>query len=258
MTVIQNRPLPAHVHVPMIDPLVYLESPPLTVAENIALDRLLMQAVGDDTMPEHLRLYSYTDEAVVLGISQQPDQYVTTALCREDGIAVLKRFSGGGTVCIDAGCVVYSVIVKTGRRVKAFNVRDAYRYVFSPIIEQFAHHGTTVSFFPPCDLAVQLRKIAGNAQAQKHGAILVHGSFLVHADIERIERYLKHPAEEPEYRSGRSHNMFLANLSEFGYSCDSVADLLKHAWTEQDGNCTVKPELVEKAIAEAGKLQVSG
>jgi lipoate-protein ligase A len=258
LAVISNVPELVRVTDSMNDPLTFLVAPPLTISGNIALDRLLMQAVGEGTMPEHLRLYVYTDEAVVLGLSQTAGTYVNISACREDGCAVLKRFSGGGTVYIGTGCIVYSVILKTGGRVNAFNVREAYRYVFAPIIDQFSQQGIPVSFFPPCDLAVHSRKIAGNAQAQKHGATLVHGSFLVDADKERIKRYLKHPAAEPDYRSGRSHDSFLTNLSEYGCQETDIANLLQSAWTDSDTICEVPEELIEKAVIEENQLIVDG
>ena len=41
------------------------------------------------------------DRAVVLGISGKPHQLVDVRAARDDGVRVIKRFSGGGTVIVD-------------------------------------------------------------------------------------------------------------------------------------------------------------
>jgi lipoate-protein ligase A len=41
----------------------------------------------------------------------------------------------------------------------------------------------------------------------------MHGTFLLHFDLPRIERYLRMPSREPGYRRGRRHGDFLCNLN---------------------------------------------
>lgn len=235
----------------MIGTLACISSPPLTVAGNIALDKLLVQAVSTGSVPEHVRLYNCTDEAVVLGISQNPAETVHLDATSADGIAVLKRFSGGGTVLAGYGSLMYSVVLRTGTGVPRHMVRQAYEYVFSPLITVFAAWGIPVEFHPPSDLAVRTRKIAGNAQAQKRNAVLVHGCLLVNEDLNRIKRYLAHPPEEPVYRAGRQHSDFLCNLSEFGLDHDRLTDILHTAWADTTMSCPVEPGMITAAIKAA-------
>lgn len=210
--------------------LKYLETPKLTVAEQIALDKELMLEVGQGKKPPLLRFYDFKDEAVVLGLSQEEEKYVDSTETQKDQIPVLRRFSGGGTVFIHKGCLVYTVITTLTPPFRRFDVMGAYKTAFAPLIEAFAKKGLKLEFHEPCDLAVNGRKIAGNAQSQRGGAILIHGSFLVDPDLIRIKRYLKEPDVRPLYRAERSHEDFLLPLSELGLDEQKLKALLISAW----------------------------
>jgi lipoate-protein ligase A len=62
------------------------------------------------------------------------------------------------------------------------------------------------------DLTVGGRKFSGNAQYRKRTFVLVHGTVLLDFDLALMERYLRLPARQPEYRGNRSHREFVANL----------------------------------------------
>ncbi len=204
---------------------------PRSVSAQVALDDRLLREVGAGTLPPVVRIWQCMDEAVVVGVAQKPEAVADLDACRADGIPVLKRFSGGGAVFIGRGCVVYSAIVRLGGAVMRHDVEGAYRHVLGPVIAGFAAAGVPIEFQPPSDLASAGRKIAGNAQAQRRGAVLVHGSFLVNADLDRIARYLPEPAVAPEYRAGRRHAAFLRNLAEDGLDSGRVGGLLMAAWS---------------------------
>ena len=210
--------------------LNYLETPALSVAEQIALDRELMSEVGKGTRTAFLRFYDFTDEAIVLGLSQEEERYVDKQETEKDGVLVLRRFSGGGTVFIHKGCLVYTIVTTLTSPFKRFDVMGAYRTAFMPVIEAFQKQGIPLEFHEPCDLAVDGRKIAGNAQSQRQGALLIHGSFLVDPDLIRIKRYLKEPDVRPAYRAKRSHEDFLLPLSELGLDEQKLKALLISAW----------------------------
>lgn len=210
--------------------LEYVETPALPVRDQIALDRELMSEVGQGKRPPLLRFYDFTDEAVVLGLSQEEEKYVDRKAAEKDGVPVIRRFSGGGTVFIHKGCLVYTIVATLSPPFRRFDVMGAYKTAFAPLTEVFAKKGLDLEFHEPCDLAVAGRKIAGNAQSQRHGAVLIHGSFLVDPDLARIKRYLKEPDERPDYRSDRRHEDFLLPLKTLDLTEQSLRSLLIEAW----------------------------
>jgi lipoate-protein ligase A len=213
-----------------VEALRFLKTPPATVAAEIAYDRALMSAVACGAAPATLRFYHCRDEAVVVGIAQRAEDHVDSAACAADGVSVLQRFSGGGTVLICRGCLVYSLIMPHSTALKPFDVNGAYRYALTPVVDALRRRGIPATFEAPCDVAVASRKIAGNAQAQKRGVVLVHGCFLVDADVERIARYLPEPRVAPAYRAGRPHRQFLCNTTTLGIGMKALRHLLRSAW----------------------------
>jgi lipoate-protein ligase A len=57
------------------------------------------------------------------------------------------------------------------------------------------------------------RKVSGNALRVRRGAVLYHGTLLDEFDLDLVSRLLRHPPREPDYRAGRDHASFLANLA---------------------------------------------
>jgi lipoate-protein ligase A len=56
------------------------------------------------------------------------------------------------------------------------------------------------------------RKLAGLAARARGGGVLAHASILAGPDVGLIERVLKHPRREPDYRRKRSHREFLGSV----------------------------------------------
>ena len=231
--------------------VTHYSSPPLPLVQQIALDQLLLAGVSCGQVPELVRFYSCVDEGIVLGIAQNPATTVHADRARQERLSVLKRFSGGGTVLIGHGCLLFTIVLETGKRVPPYAVRRAYEYVFEPLIAAFSEHGIPVAFHPPCDLAVHGRKIAGTAQAQKRGAVLVHGCLLIDEDLARIERCLRHPPAEPAYRRGRPHGEFLCNLSELGLDRAATERILSTAWASSE-----PPRHLDKELLQAARTAV--
>jgi len=71
------------------------------------------------------------------------------------------------------------------------------------------------------DLALNDQKILGCClyitRARDRWIFFYQGSLLLGPDLSLMERYLKHPPWEPEYRRGRRHQEFLTTLWGQGY-----------------------------------------
>jgi lipoate-protein ligase A len=78
-------------------------------------------------------------------------------------------------------------------------------------------------------------KFSGNAQRRKKNFLLFHGTFLLNFDIALIDKFLRMPSKEPDYRQGRSHKDFLTNV-------DLPADVVKKSMTEAWGANIDSPE----------------
>ncbi len=82
-----------------------------SVAENLALDEALLIEADAGRRDRTLRFWEPADYAVVLGASRRLQSDVRVEDCRADGVPVLRRTSGGGTVVVGPGTLNVSVIL---------------------------------------------------------------------------------------------------------------------------------------------------
>ncbi|MFM7539274.1 MAG: lipoyl protein ligase domain-containing protein [Planctomycetota bacterium] len=87
-----------------------LTSPDLT--ENLAIDEaLLMERELRPDLGGILRFWEYPRHAVVLGSGGIVRDDVELESCQRDGITIARRSSGGGTVLLGPGCLLYSLVL---------------------------------------------------------------------------------------------------------------------------------------------------
>jgi len=189
-----------------------------TPVENVALDEALLEACEAGQLTGGvLRLWESPDYFVVLGRSSDPKVEVDLDACRREGVPVLRRASGGGTVLAGPGCLMYAVVLNLQDLPHLRAVDAAHKYVLekvasalAPQVPEIAHAGISDLVLSATDSPA--RKVSGNALRIKRDHFLYHGTLLYDFDLERIGRLLATPTRIPEYRDRRSHNEFVANL----------------------------------------------
>lgn len=147
---------------------------------------------------------------VVLGRSGVASREVNLEACAAAGVAVLRRDTGGGAVLLAPGCLNYSLVLSLEKRPELRPIRSSYRTILGGLIRALAVPGLGIRGLS--DLAINGRKVSGNAQRRGRRALLHHGTLLYAFDAQAVERYLKEPARQPDYRTGRRHADFLGNL----------------------------------------------
>src|SRR5690606_20281498 len=80
---------------------------------NMAIDEAIYTARLADKVPNTLRFYRWQPSAVSIGKNQTPENEIYLDNCKQLGVDVVRRISGGGTVYHDfEGEVTYSVVAK--------------------------------------------------------------------------------------------------------------------------------------------------
>jgi lipoate-protein ligase A len=192
-----------------------------TVEENLALDEALLEAAHEGCVGETIvRTWMAATPTVVLGSSSRVAAEVEPEACAAAGARLVRRPSGGLTVVLGPGCLMWSVIVP--HPAGSPGLEAIHTAMLEPLAEALRTAGRAVHRRGTSDLAVMEpqasgqaaveKKVSGNALRVKRHAVLYHGTLLDSFDLDLIGRVLRHPPLEPAYRAGRTHGDFLANL----------------------------------------------
>ena len=207
-----------------------------TGAMNMALDEKIASAMQDavDASPV-LRLYGWSPWAISLG-HHQKESDINLARCREHGIDVVRRPTGGRAI-LHAEELTYSVIMPAGRR----SVLDVYNDISRALVKGLSLFGAGVSLQKsqpdfraeyrktasiPCfassaryEIEWEGKKLVGSAQRRFSGGerdiVLQHGSILCGPAHLQLPGYLRvdDPAAGAEVaRILRDHTTDLSTL----------------------------------------------
>ena len=157
-----------------------------------------------------LRVWESSRPCVVLGQSSRPERDVHLAECQRESIPVHRRCSGGGAVVIGPGCLNYSLVVPLSWDPRLHDLTYCLSYMTTRMRIALGVEGLREEGI--CDLALNGRKVSGNAQRRTKEAFLHHGTLLYDFDAALPARLLKPPPRQPPYRANRPDTEFLANL----------------------------------------------
>lgn len=159
-----------------------------SVAENLALDEALLAeahaGIGGGSV---VRTWMAHRPTVVLGSSSQVALEVDLDACRLEGVDVLRRPSGGLTVVLGPGCVMWSVVAEwTGPTA----IEALHAALLDPLAASLRTAGGPVVRRGSSDLAIEaadgFRKVSGNALRLRRGAVLYHGTLLDEFDLDLV------------------------------------------------------------------------
>jgi lipoate-protein ligase A len=218
-----------------------------TPAENLACDEALLDCCESGAGPEVLRFWEPRQHFVVVGYSNRVEREVNVEACRERGIAILRRCSGGGTVLQGPGCLNYALVLRIDSNPALETVTGTNRFVMernraaletSLVRSSRREEALLPNFQLPTsnlqlrilghtDLAIDGRKFSGNAQRRRGHTILFHGTVLLNFNLKLLNSLLPMPSREPDYRRSRGHADFLMNLN---VSASEIKAVLTQTW----------------------------
>lgn len=180
------------------------------VDEQLAREWRMYESVESGAADALYTIWEAPRPVVVVGRSNRLDDWVETRRCRDDGIDVLRRSSGGGAVVLAPGCLNYAVCLALDSRPAFAHVEASFRAVLERLVAELALPRLMIAGVT--DLAWCGRKVSGNAQRRGRRAVLQHGTVLYAFDAALAQRYLREPPRQPAYRSRRLHRSFMGNL----------------------------------------------
>jgi lipoate-protein ligase A len=225
-------------------PIALVDHTAATLNENLALDEALLLGAEAGTGGEVLRFWEWPALAVVLGAGGSIRIDVNEQACRAAGVPIHRRASGGGTVLLGRGCLLFSLVLSLDRAAELRDLTASYRWILGRVregLQSIAPLGAVgIS-----DLAWNGRKVSGNAQQRKSHFILHHGTLLYAFDLPAIGRFLNCPEREPAYRAGREHDAFVTNLPA---DPETLKLNLANVFEVEPRTATMEPELIRELV----------
>ena len=145
---------------------------------------------------------------VIFGRNQVLENEVNLEYCREHGVTVVQRKSGGGCVYSDKGNIMISYVSERGVVSEVFD-----RYL-SNLTECLRGLGLDAEKSGRNDILIGGRKVSGNAFHQLPDRSIVHGTLLYDTDMDALEIAIRPPVEKLERHGVQSVRQRVKNLAE--------------------------------------------
>lgn len=210
-----------------------IEDGPCDGALNMATDQAILTACGEGKAPPTLRLYGWTQPTLTIGYSQSVVRDIDVNHCRERGIPVVRRPTGGRAL-LHARELTYSLVAPIPHPRFPANLRDTFRVISDALLLSLAQLGVQGAGIaqikgiskearsPSCfsslnhsEITVKNRKLIGSAQRRMSRSFLQHGSLWIDCDRQFMTSLFKFEfpkTRERELEILESHTTTLQQL----------------------------------------------
>src|SRR5699024_1740179 len=210
---------------------------------NLAIEEYILENFGET---DSYLLFYVNKPSIIIGRNQNTIEEINTDFVEKEGISVVRRLSGGGAVYHDEQNLNFSFIQKDDG-----NSFQNFAKFLQPIIEVLNNLGVPAEMQGRNDVAVEGRKVSGNAMFSTKGRMFSHGTLMLDSEIEKVVSALKVRKEKIESKGIKSIRSRVANISEYleekismdefkelilkhVFEVDDVEDVSEHILTEED------------------------
>ena len=187
----------------MISKLQFYISDCLDPYTNLATEKYLLDNVSDD----EVILYLWQNQnTVVIGKNQNALAECRCSLLEKEGGKLARRLSGGGSVFHDIGNLNFTFICES----KNYDLSRQMEVIQKACLLA----GISAEVSGRNDILSDGKKFSGNAFYNSKGKSYHHGTILISADKEKLQRYLTPPKAKLLSKGVKSVKSRVINLSE--------------------------------------------
>ena len=158
---------------------------------NIALDQAMLALHQTGRLADSLRFIHFQPSAL-LGRHQSLSAEIDREYCRQHGIEVGRRITGGGAIYLDPGQLGWALVFGRGMLGNP-SLDEVARAVCEAAAVGLSRLGIEVRFRPRNDLEVEGRKVGGTGGFFDGNTLLYQGTVLVELDTESLLGALRVP-----------------------------------------------------------------
>lgn len=179
-----------------------------TAEENMAVDSALLADCERGRIPPTVRLYGWSNPAITVGYSQKAEAELNVERCRELGIAIVRRPTGGRAL-LHTNELTYAVVAPVS--ISPFNrgLKATFQVVSEALLmglQGLGIHGdinmgkqrsepvrspACFASLNHCEITVEGKKLVGSAQKRTSKVFLQHGSVIIESDHKLFASLLK-------------------------------------------------------------------
>ncbi len=178
---------------------------------NMEFDLKLLASAEKGESPPTLRLYRWNPPAVSLGAGQKPEEEADLDFCRQNGIDVVRRPSGGGAI-LHEDEITYSFTGRISDHPAFKDLLSSYYIIVEGLMKGLEKIGVNAGVrggkssgperYIPCfalssrhDLVINDKKIIGSAQRRKKNAFMQHGSIPISYNQRLVTGVFRNPQD---------------------------------------------------------------
>lgn len=220
---------------------------------NIAIGQAIVEARQQERVPDTLRFLRFPPTALV-GRHQALGQEIDLEYCRDNGIGVARRITGGGAIFMEPGLLGWELAFHR-QTLGAKSLPELTREICEAAADGISRLGVDARFRPRNDIEVDGRKISGTGGFFDGDTLFYQGTVLVDMNPEVMVSALRVPRAKLEKRQLDSAQQRVVTLRELlGDSTPGLAEIqaqLTAAFSERFGLAVEPGELTEEERADA-------
>lgn len=195
-----------------------LDTGSLPAAHNMALDKVILNARSANLVPNTLRYLQFSPHCVLVGYHQSVELEVEEEYCREHGIEINRRITGGGNLYWDESQLGWELYAPKNTPGIPKRLDDMYQLMCESVVAGLDRLGVKARFRPTNDIEVGGRKISGTGGTEIGDAFLYQGTLLTDFDVDTMINALKLPIKKLEDKQVDSFKQRVICLKEvLGY-----------------------------------------
>ena len=186
----------------------------LTGAENMAWDETLLTARAQGIIPDTLRYLRFSPPVALVGYHQAVAEEIRIEYCRQEGIEINRRITGGGAIYFDQGQLGWELIASRKSLGLGLTMEEITGAICRAAALGLKTLGLEAAFRPRNDIEIQGRKISGTGAAFEGDVFLFQGTLLVDFNLEHLIKALRIPTEKLNHKELTSARERVTSLRE--------------------------------------------
>ena len=229
---------------------------PLPAHMQMGIDEVILDSLIAGRRGPALRLWEWSEPALVLGSNQVLANEVDVEQARGLGFTVTRRMSGGGTMIVEPGRTITYSIYAPQALVSGLSLIESFAFLDAWAVECLRELGVPAGYRAVNDIVSPEGKIGGAAQARRRGHVLHHTVIAYAMDTTLVPRLIRIGRERISERGVRSAEKAVSPLARWlDMDRDQVVSALAACFSRR--HATHPGQLSTDELAAAERLAAS-